>query len=78
MTLQSKSLLRDIAFEIRKVTLLRIQGPDEPSAKNIRACLNNGLIAKLKVSTDSLIRAFTTALDFAALMARVAKVSVSR
>ncbi len=78
MTLQSKGQFRDVAFEIRTVTLLLVQGPDEPSAKNIRACLNTALISEYEMPLESLMKDFSMVMDGAAVMARVANSSVSR
>ncbi len=78
MTLQNKGPFEGVAFEIRTVTLLVVQGPEEPKAINIRACLNNAMIAKCEMSMDSLMKDFTMIKDGAAFMARVANTSVYR
>ncbi len=76
--LQRKGPFQDVSFEVRTVTLLLVQGPDEPSAKNIRACPGNALIAKYEISLESLTKDFIMVMGSAAVMVRVANASVSR
>ena len=65
-------------FKIRKITLLIVEGPDSPTAQNIKSCLNNALMEKYELSMDHFFCDFTIVTDGAAVMARVANVSVSR
>ena len=44
--------LQGPTFKIRNIALLIVEGPDSPTAQNIKICLNNALMKKYELSMD--------------------------
>ena len=74
----AKGPFDDVKFEIKSPTVFLVEGPDCPSARNMRTTLNNALLEKYEYGLDVFMRGFTIVTDGAAVMARVANASVSR
>ncbi len=63
MEMKEEGPFRTVEFYIRAVTLLLEEGPDIPSASNIRSCLNRALIEKYEISLDDFTRNLTRVTD---------------
>ena len=78
MHIRMKGPFAGVQYKIKTATLLLVEGPDSPTAKNIRARLNSGLLEKYEMSLEKFMQGFTMVADRAAVMARIANDSVSK
>ena len=78
MHFREKGPFSGVQFEIKTVPLLLVEGPDPPTAKNIRTRLNSALLENYEIPLERFMQGFTMVTDGAAVMARVANASASK
>ena len=77
MEVDTKKSFNEPVFRIRNLTLLLVESPPVPNARNIRDALNIALFEKYEIGLDYFLKFFTMITDSVAVMARVANALLS-